>query len=195
MRVPITLLSILLLLAVTSFACDDGPHNDGDGGSDSDTDTDSDFEWCDETTSLCWQLGVKQADWNEAIAHCDALSLGGHDDWYLPSVDELRSLIRGCPATETDGECPIVDGSGNDEVVDECEGCIIAEGPQSTKGCYWDDGMGEFCFFPEGDNWSSSQDVEYSPSNRAWRIGFDEADIDSSLKTNLYNARCVRAMD
>lgn len=42
-----------------------------------------------------WQQsdnGVKY-NWDEAVAYCQNLSLGGHSDWYLPTKDELKSLV------------------------------------------------------------------------------------------------------
>ena len=56
--------------------------------------------WCDETTDLCWQnpqragfdhndTGLNSAD---AARFCDALVLGGYEDWRLPSIDELRTV-------------------------------------------------------------------------------------------------------
>ncbi len=53
----------------------------------------------DNKTGLQWQDDysdngdtVKSAKWTDAIAYCDALSLGGHDDWRLPNFNELYSI-------------------------------------------------------------------------------------------------------
>lgn len=49
----------------------------------------------DEVTGLTWQRAVPAAsfDWWEAQAYCAGLSLGGRDDWSLPSRIELVSLL------------------------------------------------------------------------------------------------------
>ncbi len=48
----------------------------------------------DAVTNLMWQ---KQDDatvrtWELALTYCEGLSLGGHTDWRLPNVKELKSL-------------------------------------------------------------------------------------------------------
>ena len=50
----------------------------------------------DNKTGLQWQDyysdngdTVKSAKWTDAIAYCEDLSLGGHDDWRLPNFNEL----------------------------------------------------------------------------------------------------------
>jgi len=30
--------------------------------------------------------------WEAAISHCEALSLGGHSDWRLPNINELKTI-------------------------------------------------------------------------------------------------------
>ena len=50
----------------------------------------------DSVTGLEWQdddIGDKM-EWREAISHCESdVSLGGHGDWRLPNVNELKSII------------------------------------------------------------------------------------------------------
>ncbi|MFH1242584.1 MAG: DUF1566 domain-containing protein [Pseudomonadota bacterium] len=51
----------------------------------------------DKITGLVWQQGDGHNDgegrtWEEALAFCQTLSLGGHTDWRLPNVRELESL-------------------------------------------------------------------------------------------------------
>ena len=31
--------------------------------------------------------------WEEAISYCEGLSLGGYDDWRLPSIRDLQSIV------------------------------------------------------------------------------------------------------
>ena len=49
----------------------------------------------DTATGLMWQKDTQggQMDWDSAITYCENLSLAGHSDWYLPDLDELKSLI------------------------------------------------------------------------------------------------------
>lgn len=44
-----------------------------------------DLEWALETNG-------EDIKWPEAVAFCDKLELAGHDDWRLPTLDELESL-------------------------------------------------------------------------------------------------------
>ena len=54
----------------------------------------------DSVTGLQWQDdygdnggAVKSATWIDAIDYCEALTLGGYDDWRLPNIRELNSIV------------------------------------------------------------------------------------------------------
>jgi hypothetical protein len=143
--------------------------------------------WCDPTSGLTWQVtptGTMQG-W-EATAHCAGLDLGGHTDWHLPTIGELRTLIRGCPATEDGGSCNVEEGdclawSCQDS---SCNGCYKDDGP--AEGCYWPDEMQGPCSW----YWSSSP-VEDSDDD-AWLVGFHAGLVyDADVYTDLH-VRCVR---
>jgi len=34
-----------------------------------------------------------QMPWEDAITYCEALTLGGHGDWRLPNINELKSIV------------------------------------------------------------------------------------------------------
>jgi hypothetical protein len=63
----------------------------------------------DKTTGLTWQKGFGDSGItsNSVKGYCGNLELGGAKDWRTPSIDELRTLIVGCPATEFGGSCPV----------------------------------------------------------------------------------------
>jgi len=49
----------------------------------------------DRATGLVWQQADsgKGMNWQEALAYAEGLTLAGHDDWRLPSVKELQSIV------------------------------------------------------------------------------------------------------
>jgi len=48
----------------------------------------------DPLTRITWQAtSVTTTDWKAALAYCQALSYAGHDDWRLPNINEIMSLI------------------------------------------------------------------------------------------------------
>ena len=125
--------------------------------------------------------------WETAVDYCDELYKSGFSDWHVPDIDELRTLVKNCPESETGGECPI---SEADDVlsqlyVTQCMGC----------------GYGGFSKLGDTDIlWSSSyvdEDFDY-----AWYISFSSAEISVAYKyedgcDEVYNScvitvRCVR---
>jgi hypothetical protein len=61
----------------------------------------------DTCTGLMWETGTTQTvyGWDAALEHCEALELAGYDDWRLPNVRELQSIVDY-------GEClPAIDES------------------------------------------------------------------------------------
>jgi hypothetical protein len=48
----------------------------------------------DEATGLMWQIADADARiWTEALDYCDTSTVATHDDWRLPNVMELESLV------------------------------------------------------------------------------------------------------
>lgn len=52
----------------------------------------------DKERHLMWQdntaAGEVKKNYTDAIAYCENLNFVGYDDWYLPSVDELKSIVK-----------------------------------------------------------------------------------------------------
>ena len=48
----------------------------------------------DTATGLMWQQATQESmDWESAITYCASLSFEGYNDWRLPDINELRSLV------------------------------------------------------------------------------------------------------
>jgi len=144
--------------------------------------------WTDPATGLTWQVtptgGIM--NWALATAHCQDLVLDG-SGWRLPTIGELRTLIRGCPATQAGGSCNVEEKDCLAEAcrADSCQGCSIGEGP-ADGGMYWPDEVeGECCFY-----WSSSP-VEDDPTD-AWYVVFYVGHVHNGGVNGRYHVRCVR---
>lgn len=50
--------------------------------------------WTDPKTTLEWQCeSAGEMSWQEALEYAQSLSLGGKDDWHLPTALELETLL------------------------------------------------------------------------------------------------------
>ena len=144
--------------------------------------------WTDEGSGLTWEdppLGG-ELDWAGAQSYCETLSLGGQTDWHLPTIGELRTLIRSCPATLDGGTCNVED----DDCVawscrhSSCSGCAKSDG--RDDGCYWPDEMMGTC----GWYWSSSpvEDLD----GITWNVAFLNGGLASHAVASKGFIRCVR---
>lgn len=63
----------------------------------------------DRASGLQWQRDDSGAgmNWADALAYCENLSLGGYDDWRLPNVKELQSIVDYSRAPDSSGSAAI----------------------------------------------------------------------------------------
>lgn len=147
--------------------------------------------WTDAITCLTWQdpLFVELKDWADAVAACDNLELAGYADWRLPTLDELRSLARGCAATVTGGPCAVTDDCLQSSCwSDVCQGCADAEleGP-APGGCYRISSLTGDCMT----SWTAS--VVPDVPDDAWTVGFGGCHVLHYPKVlSQVHVRCVR---
>jgi len=162
-----------------------------DGGSDggSDGGTDGGY-WIDPSTGRWWQEPPQAGalNWKNAQTYCSGLILGGKMDWHLPSINELRSLIRGCAATQTGGTCGVMDSCLAESCRDTtCGGCSPMAGPGINR-CYMDAALSGACSW----YWSASacSDNTYN----TWYVGFERGYVGfyDNIDTFIINVRCVR---
>lgn len=201
---------LILFICCCFASCDDDVRSDDDSGadSDSDADTDSDTDTDSDSDSdtgylpmtnceggkydpnfdLCWEdpYSAQQYSWDDAVAYCANLVIGASGDWRMPTITELRSLVRGCPDTEAGGSCPVSEDSPISDETDECYGCAEHMGP-GNDGCYWEEVLFGDCDIIF---WSSSEISD--DSSAIWAFGFDWATIFSWQLGLTEHVLCVR---
>jgi len=141
--------------------------------------------------SLMWQQTPTGGEmtWDQASSWCDSLILASYEDWRLPTISDLRRLIRECSVTETAGICAVTDSCSDMYVCacPECDtGCTENGGPDNGYYRPWEmEGEGFFL-------WSST--ILENSESYAWTVVDAKAQINAEPKSHYANhfARCVR---
>ncbi len=206
MRVVWAFLALALLGALLVLSCSSSESGDDDAGGDDDNDASDDDDdhspadddaadddttaggtWKDPSSGLTWQVtpATQYVDWTDAATYCANLTLAG-GGWTLPTVSQLRTLIRGCAGTATGGACDVTDSCANSTCQNAaCSACQDGQGPNG--GCY---GPAELPG-PCDQFWSNSAVADLSAS--AWLVDFSDGNVTYySTDDANYFARCVR---
>ena len=151
------------------------PENNTDDDTDmDDDDTSAEDVWTDSSSGLMWQKSKYEDEeygWHAALDYCANLIWVDYNDWRLPTISELRTLIRGCEATMTGGSCGVTDtcldvGCQDDSCYNFCE---LHEGP--NNGCY---GTSKLSLLCDG-YWSSS--LVAGDAGNAWYVDFSDGGV------------------
>ena len=162
--------------------------------------------WCDEETGICWQDPQKDAyDLEDpgliqpdAIRYCEELVMGGYDDWRLPDIDEMRTVIDGNPPAEAGGECPMTEGSPRDDMGNEACGPIEPCGGPGMGNCYWiPEFTGTCCDKPDPASVGHplefvSSTVSSDDPNWVACVLYDNGAVSFNHINSYADARCVR---
>ncbi len=156
-----------------------------------------DIVFKDSNTGLSWQnistyhmdtFYTFDGEWEDAVNYCENLDFGGFDDWRMPSIDELRSLVAGCPNKQSDGICGLHNNCAlNDAAcIKDCNACEETETP------YWKEGV-----LGTPIVWSKQISPHRGSSVNYWWFDFDIAKFQDgpiALESDSPNmfVRCVR---
>lgn len=140
---------------------------------------------CRTIKDLTWSsMPDDTMDWESAVAYCEELTECGYSDWHLPTISELRMLMRNCPGTEMpEGTCGVRD---DDDVVCLESSCQ----DDSCYSCSKDLTGGHSEFVEVGWFWSSS--VTSDSPDSAWSAGFLAGHVRYYTKRFDYHVHCVR---
>ena len=134
----------------------------------------------DSSSGLTWSARASSTmTWQNAVDYCNSCSEGGLSGWHLPTISELRTLIKNCSGTVTGGSCGVTDSCLSNSCQDEsCYSCYYYEDGRYSK-------FGEIGWF-----WSSS--TKSDNTDYDWRVSFYYGYVDDYGKTDDYDVRCVR---
>jgi serine/threonine protein kinase len=149
----------------------------------------------DKKYGLVWsKKNFGNMTWQEAVDYCreNRGNLPG-SGWHLPTIDELRTLIIGCPATEPGGPCPVSEGCRSAEHCyggdwqANCAPCEFRNGP-GPEGCYMDKAFDNPCYW----YWSSTRYPWWLSA--AFYVSFGLGNVGFGvMRSGLDGVRCVRA--
>ncbi len=140
-------------------------------------------KFCHEYNGLNWSdVSNESLNWDAADIECG--NIGGR----LPTISELRTLVKSCTGTVTGGSC---------NVTDDClcysSSCDCLDGDCFCENQYLEgDLVFEYSVF--GDTsflWSSSETSDMD-QHYAWCIDFATAGINTQIKDSLLLFRCVK---
>jgi hypothetical protein len=131
----------------------------------------------DKFGGYCWSnVSSNQMFWATAGLYCQ--DMGGR----LPTISELRLLVKNCPAIQTGGSCLVTDSCLNygDCRVDECAGCESAP-----------DYSGKYSALEDTVYLCSSSLAEGYP-DYVYYLDYSLAYLSTNVVNAEYRARCVR---
>jgi len=145
----------------------------------------------DPKSGLIWQRdNASNLNFEAAESYCRSLNLDGEMGWRLPTVDELRTLISGCPNSGPGGACKVTSSCRSSGCADDPVCSCGPQGGPGEKGFYWEPGVWRYTGSSFGTFWSSTSRSD--AMRRAWAIHFYSAYIFNKNTGDLAGVRCVK---
>lgn len=157
-------------------------------------------EGCNSSTGKCkkscykidnkiWSpRSVQTVNQKEALEYCNDLTECGYDDWYLPNIDELRTLIKNCPETETGGSCNISDVNN----------CLSFSTCFTDSDCFSCSTTGNYSKLGDGNIFLWSTSLQSDDPDKAWGVLFQTgwvSILDKNKNEYFSYVRCVRDVE
>ena len=183
----------------TTDSTDDADTSDSQSDEDADADSGDPDEPCTTIDAKLWwsPKTAETMDWLSALNYCEKKlndsNKCGYSDWHLPTIDELKTLLK----WRRDSQCKVSDTDNCLSFTDCwtcsscCHDCTLGGGGECNYSSYYYDGRYSK-LSDSGSLWSSSVPTEYSHS--AWTVNFNAAQVYNKSKSNETEVyvRCVR---
>ena len=163
---------------------DSGTNSDSNSDS---TEQDSNSASCTTIDGNMWSSRSSyKMNLERAGSYCNNLTECGYSDWRLPNINELRTLIKNCPGSQTGGSCAVKDPS-----------CLSSDAcwSEDCRCEYKDNNGGYYSKLGDDDTvwlWSSSAESGSSDFTWQWHLGFGNGYVLVTGIDSNYYVRCVR---
>ena len=138
----------------------------------------------DYETGLMWSAkSSAPSTYTDAVNFCTGWSEGGFNNWRVPTIDELRSLINGCSNTAVGGLCK----------ASATNGCLSSKNCFTEETCLSCGTTTASIISKFGDSerfWSSSMDGD--DGLKFWCVNFSKGSVFVYTNNSNANVRCVR---
>ncbi|HPA57066.1 MAG TPA: hypothetical protein PLT70_06520 [bacterium] len=179
MKKILTAMFLLASILMVSCGGDDSSDNKDNGVNCTGVD-----KFCNSNDGTLWWSDVSSESMNWTMANNYCEILGGR----LPTISELRTLVKSCTGTVTGGSC---------DVTDDCL-CYSMSCGCLDENCICEnryiEGNLVFEYSVFGDTftlWSVSETSDMD-QDYVWYIDFFRASINSNIKTSPLSFRCVK---
>ena len=128
--------------------------------------------------------------WANAKTYCDNLTTGGFYDWHLPSINELRTLITNCSATQTGGSCGITNSCSESSCQnDACTSCTSnnTHSKINLSSSVWSTTSYSKSYKSSCTTSGSTCNCSTSSATYVWYVNFTNANI-TSASTKSYTS-------
>ena len=134
----------------------------------------------DSSSGYLWSARQSSSTHDNSYNYCRNHNIPGigKNQWSLPTISTLRTLIQNCPKTQTGGSCMVT--------TNNCQ--QISCHDSNCSGC----GSGS-SYSKLGDTsqlWSVSAVTNANNTDYSWFVDFSSAAVSYGNKTNSKNFRC-----
>ncbi len=150
----------------------------------------------DTRTGLMWaRTAVGATSRKDGMVNCNALTIGGYNDWRLATIDDLRGILLGCAKTSASGTCGVTNACWQETTcwTDAACGSCDNKGGPGDQGCYTDRLFDDHCHMVL----SSTKVDPKTADDRSWYVQFWDGRIDRLASptipiTGQAFGRCLR---
>ncbi|MBR4531399.1 DUF1566 domain-containing protein [bacterium] len=136
----------------------------------------------DPSSGLTWSTRSSGSmNWRDSKSYCNNLTENGYSDWHLPTISELKTLVKNCSAIAAGGSCYVSDSCSSRDCFNY-DDCI-------NNSCS-EDSHGGYSKFGEAITLRSSS--ENDNKEYVWGVNFQLAWLEGASKEENYVVRCVR---